>query len=149
MCVQTSVYPCSLQICEIDMYICNCMCACMHVHLYVYMHIYTYICMFMYMYTCICAEDVERLRAAAADHGLLSEINLGAAIPWWWDAPPLAVNLAEAARAARDEPRMHAALIPNFEDIFVMPRPEPSGPPSRGVLPAHVRPSPHTCAPRP
>lgn len=70
------------------------------------------------------AADVARLRATIDSQGALADLEQGGNVPRWWDSPPLAHNLREAAHAARDVPAVHDALRARFEDIFVAARPQ-------------------------
>lgn len=64
------------------------------------------------------SRDPDVLREAARERGMLADLARGDNVLGWWDAPPLAVNLRNAARAACDVPRVHDALRNDFEDVL-------------------------------
>lgn len=74
------------------------------------------------------AQDAERLRAVAESTGFLADFAFRAAVPRWWDSPPLALNLAEAASAARDGRVGHNGLRADFGSVFVFRTPQDSAP---------------------
>lgn len=70
------------------------------------------------------SRDIEILRAAVQSRGVLADLANSDEVPGWWDGPPLAVNLRNAARAACDVGDVHDALRGDFEAVFESATPQ-------------------------